>query len=99
MEKQKRHVAVGLELTIQGVNFILLSFLLDCAMLLLSSSPLWILLFASNVYLISRNYTDTKVYLHRTWIAVLVVGAEILLAVLLMAAFGFPACQRLKPYL
>ena len=96
MEGRKKRAAAGLELTALGVNF---SFLLECAMLLLASSPLWILLFASNVYLISRNYADTKACLNKTWITVLVVGVEILLAVLLMAAFGFPACQRMKPYL
>lgn len=99
MEGRKKRTAAGLELTALGVNFILLSFLLECAMLLLASSPLWILLFASNVYLISRNYANTKACLNKTWITVLVVGVEILLAVLLMAAFGFPACQRMKPYL
>ena len=98
MERRKKRTAAGLELTALGVNFILLSFLLECAMLL-ASSPLWILLFASNGYLISRNYADTKACLNKTWITVLVVGVEILLAVLLMAAFGFPACQRMKPYL
>lgn len=99
MEKRERHAIVGLELTIEGVNFILLSFLLDCTMLLLSSSPLWILLFACNVYMISRNYSDAKGHLNRTWIAVLVVGIEIVVAVLLVATLGFPVCQRLKPYL
>lgn len=42
MEGRKKRTAAGLELTALGVNFILLSFLLECAMLLLASSPLWI---------------------------------------------------------
>ncbi len=99
MEKRERYAIVGLELAIEGVNFILLSFLLDCAMLLLSSSSLWIFLFACNTYMISRNYSDAKEHLSRTWIVVLVVGIEIVVAVLLVATLGFPICQRLKPYL
>ena len=89
----------GLGIGYRRGHFILLSFLLDCAMLLLSSSPLWIFLFACNTYMISRNYSDAKEHLSRTWIVVLVVGIEIVVAVLLVATLGFPICQRLKPYL
>lgn len=79
------------DIFVDAINFIVLSYLLACGMLSFKTSPLWILLIATNTYVISKYYIAFKKYTSSTTKSILIIVACIMiLAIILLTTGYFP---------
>ncbi len=80
-----------LDLVIDSINFIILSYLLVCGLLSFRTSPIWIFLIAANVHLISKFYTNLKISTSSTVKSIVIItGCIIILTTMLLTIGYFP---------